>query len=53
MYDIFISFFGSSYVSNLDPDIMAVCACMLGLFVFHEVLGFISFAFRRMLGIRT
>lgn len=53
MYDIFVSFFGSEYIQNLDPNVVAVLACMLGLFVFHEVLGFIAFAFRRMLGIRT
>lgn len=52
MYDIFVDFFGSSYIQDLDPNIVAILACCLGLFVFHEVLGFIAFAFRRMLGIR-
>lgn len=53
MYEIFINFFGSDYIANLDPNILAILACTLGLFVFHEVLGFIAFAFRRMLGIRN
>lgn len=53
MYEIFTDFFGSEYIQNLDPNVVAILACCLGLFVFHEVLGFIAFAFRRMLGIRT
>lgn len=52
MYEIFVQFFGQDYIYNLDPNIVAILGCCLGLFVFHEVLGFIAFAFRRMLGIR-
>lgn len=52
MYDIFIAFLDHPDLSSLDPNILAILACTLGLFVFHEILSIICSAFRRMMGMR-
>ena len=52
MYDIFVSFLDHPDLTQLDPNILAILACTLGLFVFHEVLSIICSAFRRMMGYR-
>lgn len=51
MLDIFEQFFGD--VSNLNPNVLAVCACVLGLSIFDWIFRIIVLVLRSMLGLRS
>ena len=52
MYDLFVDFYGTAS-QYLDPNIIAVLACSLGIFIFDCIFRVIYMAFRAMFGIRS
>lgn len=51
MLDLFVSWFGS--IQDLNPNVVAVCACVLGLAVFDWIFRIIVLVLRSMLGLRS